>query len=127
MRRWTRCAQSCILEMANGKSGAPAGNSNRQRGERIKAAADAVLKARGKGCANEGLKKLLDALYEEAVIKGDVSAAREFLDRCFGKSLQGVELSGPDGGSIKVSATDYTDDELMAIVIKADSRGRNEP
>jgi hypothetical protein len=45
-----------------------------------------------------------------------IAAAKELLDRGYGKCTQGVELSGPNGGPIETrKLQDMTDDELAAI------------
>lgn len=53
----------------------------------------------------EPVKKLIaKALVKKAMME-DVSAIKEFGDRIDGKSKQGVELSGPNGGDIPVIVT----------------------
>lgn len=46
-----------------------------------------------------------------------VSAAKELLDRGYGKSMQAIEMSGPDGGDIPLAAkaVSLTREELERI------------
>lgn len=85
--------------MANGKAGAPAGNTNSSRDNRLWR--NTIMRAIAQGDP-ERLRKIAEALLNKAA-EGDVSALRELGDRLDGKPTQAVEVSGPEGGPIETA------------------------
>ncbi|MCL2656825.1 MAG: hypothetical protein FWD62_05275 [Betaproteobacteria bacterium] len=66
--------------------------------------------------AIERLAKLMTSAESEAT---QVAAAKELLDRGYGKSKQAVELTGEDGGPIVTQPyRDLTDEELATELAK---------
>jgi len=61
----------------------------------------AVKRETDDGQKTKKLYALADALVNRA-LKGDVGALKEIGDRLDGRSVQGVELGGPDGGPVQV-------------------------
>jgi hypothetical protein len=60
---------------------------------------------------------IAQAMVREAV-KGKVNAAAEIADRIEGKTLQ--QIAGPEGGAIPMAtltAKDFTDDQLIALLV----------
>lgn len=55
--------------------------------------------------SGEPAKKLMARKLVQKGLEGDVSALKEFGDRMDGKSTQGVELTGKDGGMIDANLT----------------------
>lgn len=84
--------------------GGQPGNNNSGDGKIWRAALRAALDRRSQ-CRSDG-KKELDALADrliDACLEGQIPALREFGDRIEGKSVQGVELTGKDGGPVEVN------------------------
>lgn len=82
--------------MANGKVGAPKGNTNGKKNNRLWS--EAIRRAvarRGKG-QEGGLNKLADRFLDK-VLEGDMTAIKEFGDRYEGKVPQAIEGPGEDG------------------------------
>ena len=52
----------------------------------------------------EKLRRIAEALYSKAE-EGDIQAVKEIGDRIDGKALQGVELTGAEGGPIENKVT----------------------
>ena len=72
----------------------------------------------------DGDRTTLDAIYgillKEAK-NGNMKAIETLLDRAFGKSKQGIELSGPDGGAIE------TDNTIINITpVRSNNNGEKE-
>ncbi|MFA9439416.1 hypothetical protein ACDA63_07245 [Uliginosibacterium sp. sgz301328] len=72
----------------------PAG-SGRQKGTTNKATAD--IKALAQKHGPEAIKTLLDLMQTSESDQARIAAAKELLDRGFGKATQAIEASGPGG------------------------------
>ena len=69
-----------------------------------------------------GDKKALDAVFISLLLEalqGDSKAAKELLDRGYGKVADAVELSGPGGGPIPSRVDISASDALVAAVAQA--------
>jgi hypothetical protein len=64
-----------------------------------------------------------EALVSKA-FRGDVQAFREIADRVDGRSIQSVELSGPDGLSIAHSIADL-DQRILELLERGQARARD--
>lgn len=89
--------------MANGKGGAPLGNTNGARAKlfsmalRRLIAHDAADLPEGKRRITRAAAKLLNT-----AANGEEWAIKELANRIDGKSIQGVELAGPDGQGLNM-------------------------
>lgn len=87
------------------------GNTNSSRNNRLWA--DTIRRA----CLQADgakLRAIADKLIEKAA-EGDISAIRELGDRLDGKSVQGVELTGAEGGAVEQLLTvKFVDSKLSA-------------
>ena len=81
--------------------GAPEGNENSAKGKDWKLAIKRALARRGDGDYRKGLDLVASKVVEQAEA-GDVQAWKEVGDRFDGKSIQGVEVGGPDGTPFQV-------------------------
>lgn len=63
---------------------------------------------------NERLLPLLEAMYVKA-IDGDVGAFKELMDRAWGKSVQGLEVSGKDGNPIVFMPLELIQKHALAL------------
>lgn len=87
----------------------------RPKGARNKATAEVKALASKHGpAAIKELSRLATHAESEAA---RVSAIKELLDRAYGKSVQAVEHSGPDGGRVN-HVHDLTDAALAAIAAR---------
>lgn len=77
--------------------GAPIGNQNAREGRIWRDTLRRALLAED----GKNLRKIADALVAKAA-DGDVAAIKEIGDRVDGKAVQSVELTGADGGPVKV-------------------------
>lgn len=79
-------------------AGAPMGNQNSTKSKRLwgETIRRAVLQSDG-----EKLRKIADALIDKAA-EGDIQAIKELGDRLDGKALQGLEITGEDGGPVRL-------------------------
>lgn len=92
--------------------GAPLGNQNAARAKIWAAAVERAIERLGDPSINpdepiERSPKMkgLDALADKFVLGasgGDLGFFKEMGDRLDGKSMQAIEASGPNGGSIKI-------------------------
>jgi ribosomal protein L17 len=83
--------------MANGKAGAPMGNTNSSRGCIFRTALENAIRKRSTRTEQfAALVKVADALIDKA-IGGDVAAMREIADRLDGKAKQQIENTGDSG------------------------------
>jgi hypothetical protein len=80
-------------------AGAPIGNQNAANGKKWQAAIFRALEARSRIAQKEALDLLAEKLLARCD-EADLQALKELGDRVDGKSAQGVEVSGPDGGAI---------------------------
>jgi len=55
--------------------------------------------------AEEAIRTLAELLTTAESEQARIAAAKELLDRGFGRPMQAVEVSGPDGGAIEVDST----------------------
>ncbi len=62
-----------------------------------------AAKARIIARVSQRVDELVDMLFEKAIDSKDVSAIKELLDRAFGRPMQAVEMSNPDGEEFAVS------------------------
>lgn len=86
----------------------------RVKGTPNKATADIKAAAQVHGAAAVAMLATIMTTSESDQAK--IAAAKELLDRGYGKATQGVELTGKDGGPIVThKPQDMTDDELAAI------------
>lgn len=85
--------------MADGKVGAPTGNTNSSKDNRLWR--NTILRAIAQGDP-ERLRLIAESLLNKAA-EGDVSALRELGDRIDGKPTQAVEMSGPGGAPLEVT------------------------
>lgn len=76
--------------------GAPLGNNNSSKNNRLWAETIRRAVVQGDG---EALRRIADKLLAMAE-DGDIQAMREIGDRLDGKPKQQTELSGPEGGAI---------------------------
>jgi hypothetical protein len=81
------------------KVGAPIGNTNSSRNNRMWADTIRRVIAQSDG---EALRKVAEALVLKAQ-EGDISAIKELGDRIDGKSVATTELTGVDGSSLPLS------------------------
>ncbi len=85
--------------------GAPAGNKNGAKGAKwAEALRQALAKFEDKDKAikrGEALERIAKVVVQKA-IGGDKDAVKEIGDRLDGKPAQALEVSGPDGGAVKV-------------------------
>ncbi len=88
--------------MANGKAGAPVGNTNRRKGRLWQAAIERALAKRSRVDMIHALDDLAEKLLQKCD-EGDMAALKELGDRIEGKSVQGVELTGGEGGPVQTS------------------------
>lgn len=84
--------------MADGKVGAPKGNTNSSKNNRLWA--DTIRRAVMQGDAAR-LRVIAEKLLEKAA-EGDMAAIKELGDRLDGRAAQQVQLTGEDGGPIQV-------------------------
>ena len=99
--------------MADGKVGAPTGNTNSKADNRLWR--NTINRAIAQGDPDR-LRKIAEALLDKAA-EGDVSALRELGDRLDGKPTQQVVMTGPDDGPIQVEGStrpQLTKEEWMA-------------
>ena len=80
------------------KVGAPLGNTNSSRNNRMWADTIRRVIAQSDG---EALRKVAEALVLKAQ-EGDISAIRELGDRIDGKAVATTEISGPDGSALPI-------------------------
>lgn len=85
--------------MADGKVGAPEGNTNSSKDNRLWR--NTINRAIAQGDPNR-LRKIADALLDKAA-EGDISAIKELGDRLDGKTAQQIIMTGEDGGPVKQS------------------------
>jgi hypothetical protein len=83
----------------NKKVGAPLGNTNSSRNNRMWADTIRRVIAQSDG---EALRKVAEALVIKAQ-EGDISAIKELGDRIDGKSVATTELTGVDGSQLPLS------------------------
>ena len=81
------------------KVGAPLGNTNSSRNNRMWADTIRRVIAQSDG---EALRRVAEALVQKAQ-EGDISAIKELGDRIDGKSVATTELTGADGSSLPLS------------------------
>ena len=81
------------------KVGAPIGNTNSSRNNRMWADTIRRVIAQSDG---EALRRVAEALVLKAQ-EGDISAIKELGDRIDGKSVATTELTGVDGSSLPLS------------------------
>ena len=81
------------------KVGAPVGNTNSSRNNRMWADTIRRVIAQSDG---EALRKVAEALVLKAQ-EGDISAIKELGDRIDGKSVATTELTGVDGSQLPLS------------------------
>lgn len=93
---------------------APIGNKNAGKNRIWSTAISQAIEKRSKSEGKEMLNKLADALIDKA-LDGDMTALKELGDRLEGKAMQGIELTGANGGAVLIKAAQLTDDELAAI------------
>ena len=80
--------------------GAPVGNTNNADAKRFRLALHSALERKGKD-KWEALTDVAEKLIAEA-LEGNITAIKEVADRIEGKAVQGVELTGKDGGPVEV-------------------------
>jgi hypothetical protein len=97
--------------VADGKAGAPEGNTNSSRDNRLWRNTIQRAIAQGNG---ERLRAIAEKLLDKAA-EGDMAAIKELGDRLDGKASQQVMLSG------SVGVHQLTDDELDRAIAKAAS------
>lgn len=85
-------------------AGAPEGNNNYLKGKRWQAAINRALEKRSKGDGVAALEELAEKLLLKCD-EADMSALKELGDRIDGKAMQGVELTGAEGGPVRIVAT----------------------
>lgn len=91
--------------------------AGRPKGRPNKVTADVRALAQEYGA--EAIEKLAKLMNEAESEQAQIAAAKELLDRGYGKSSQAVELTGKDGGPIATrTERDLTDDELAAELAK---------
>lgn len=91
--------------MANGKAGAPEGNTNASKKNRL--VGDALRRVAAQNA--DKLKKACEALLDRAV-EGDVQAFNAFRDTSDGKPAQVIEGTGGNG---EITLHITTDDSLV--------------
>ncbi len=97
--------------MANGKAGAPMGNTNARNGKLWRQALDRALAKRGRGDRNAALdelaEKFLDTVVDitEATEKrnGSIAGFVELGDRLDGRSQQGVTVGGDPDQPLRIT------------------------
>lgn len=88
--------------MANGKAGAPKGNTNGSKKNKLVTDALRLVVTQNP----KQLKKMCEKLLEDAEA-GNIAAAREIFDRLDGKAAQIIEGSGSNGEiTIRITADD---------------------
>lgn len=80
------------------------GNTNPATGKMWRAAINRALAKRSRVDAKEALDDLAEKLLS-LCDQGELGALKELGDRIDGKAVQGVELSGNDGGAIEQNLT----------------------
>lgn len=75
----------------------------RQKGTLNRATAD--IKALAQQYTGEAIKTLAEIMRTSENDTARIAASKELIDRGHGKSVQGVELTGKDGGPVVVSAS----------------------
>ncbi|MFM0141749.1 hypothetical protein [Paraburkholderia sp. RL18-085-BIA-A] len=80
----------------------------------------ADIKALAQVHAESAIRELATILTTSENDQARIAAAKELLDRGFGKSTQHAEITGKDGGPIKtqqapVDLSDLTDEELQVL------------
>jgi hypothetical protein len=75
----------------------------RQKGTPNRATAD--IKALAQQYTGEAIKTLAEIMRTSENDTARIAASKELIDRGHGKSVQGVELTGKDGGAIVVAAS----------------------
>lgn len=93
---------------------APIGNKNAGKNRIWAAAISQALEKRSKAEGKQMLDRLADALIDKG-LEGDMAALKELGDRLEGKAMQGIELTGANGGAVVIRAEQLTDDELATI------------
>lgn len=68
----------------------------RQKGTPNKATAD--IKALAQAHGSDAIARLVDIMFNSESDQAKIAAAKEILDRGYGKAKQQVEATGPDGG-----------------------------
>jgi hypothetical protein len=90
-----------IVEVApTNKGGAPIGNQNGKKGKLFYDALRVALVQEDR----KKLRKITEKLIEAAE-NGDAWAVKEIMDRMDGKPVNTTELSGVDGGILKMAVT----------------------
>ena len=103
--------------MANGHGGARPG-SGRKPGKVAQAKLDIAGKASKHGVA--ALAVLVEVMKDsDAPAAARISAANALLDRGFGRPLQAVEMSGPEGGPIQTIDPSRMSTEALQELIEA--------
>jgi len=80
------------------KGGAPVGNNNAGKGSQLSALLHAALHSNDRLKMRLGVEKVADAFAE-----GERWAIEFVFDRFEGKAVAKQEISGPDGGDIRMS------------------------
>lgn len=80
---------------------APVGNTNNADAKRFRMALHAALERKGTD-KWKALTDVAEKLIDEA-LTGNISAIKEVADRIEGKSSQGIELTGRDGGPVEIT------------------------
>jgi hypothetical protein len=102
------------MAAAKPKIGVNRGNAGKGRPKGARNKATASVKALAGKYGPDAIKELARLAVEAESEAARVSAIKELLDRAYGKSVQAVEHSGPDGGPVK-HAHDLSDDALAKI------------
>lgn len=85
--------------MADGKAGAPDGNTNSSKDNRLWR--NTIMRAIAQGNPDR-LRRIADALLDKAA-EGDMAAIKELGDRLDGKANQQVQLTGESGGPLVIT------------------------
>lgn len=85
--------------MADGKAGAPEGNTNSSKDNRLWR--NTIMRAIAQGDA-ERLRRIAEALLDKAA-DGDMAAIKELGDRLDGKATQQMQVTGADDGPLTIT------------------------
>lgn len=92
--------------MADGKAGAPEGNTNSSKDNRLWR--NTIMRAIAQGNPDR-LRRIADALLDKAA-DGDMAAIKELGDRLDGKANQQLQVTGADEGPLVVEIRRYGSD-----------------
>lgn len=96
------------IQTATVKRKPPRAGMGRPKGSKNKSTADIKMAAQLHGEA--AIKRLAELMMSAESEQAQIAAAKELLDRGYGKAVQAIEASGPEGGPIQISRI-----ELVAL------------